>query len=264
MSLEKQTDFREYLKKELAARAVKNPKYGLRAFSKHLEIDSSHLSKILKGQRPVSTSLVETLGQKLGLSDKQIEKYKKYTRKPYQKASASFEIPVDDLYQLRMDQLALISEWQHYAILEVMKHPDFVPDIIWISEHLHQPEEIISMAVERLKRVGLLEVSPSGKWKDVSEGFSTHVLGDNLTSRAHRNYQAQVLELSKEALYRIAIDRRDHSTIAVATSPEKIQEAKTRIKKFRRELAEFLEDTNQKTEVYHLNIGLFPIPSVED
>lgn len=264
MSLEKQSDFREYLKKELSARTEKNPKYGLRAFSKHLEMDSSHLSKILKGQRPVSEVLVENIGLKLGLNESQIEKFKKHTRKPYQKQAASFEIPQDDLYQLRVDQLALISEWQHYAILEVMKHPEFQPSVTWIAEHLHQPEEIIAMAVERLKRVGLLEVTSSGKWKDISEGFSTHVLGDNLTSRAHRNYQAQVLELSKEALYQISIDRRDHSTIAVASSPKKIQEAKARIKKFRRELAEFLEDTDEKTEVYHLNIGLFPIPSADD
>ncbi len=265
MSLEKQRDFREHLKKELDSRIQKNPKYGLRAFSKHLEIDSSRLSKILKGQRPLSAPLVESLGQKLGLASKQIDIFKKHIRAPYQKSKAvADEIPMDDCYQVRMDQITLISEWQHYAILEIMKHPKFQPSLSWISEHLHQPQEIIAMAVERLKRIGLLEITADGKWKDISDGFSTHVLGDNLTSRAHRNYQIQILELSKEAIQKVSIDQRDHSTIAVATSPGKIQDAKKKIRKFRRELAEFLEDTKDQSSVYHLNIGLFPIPPQKD
>jgi uncharacterized protein (TIGR02147 family) len=264
MSLEKQRDFREHLKKELETRIEKNPKYGLRAFSKHLDIDSSRLSKILKGQRPLSAPLVASLGEKLGLSNKQIDIFKKHIRAPYQKnAITSDDLPMDDCYQLRMDQITLISEWQHYAILEIMKHPKFQPTLAWVSEHLHQPQEIIAMAVERLKRIGLLEIKTDGSWKDISDGFSTHVLGDNLTSRAHRNYQIQILELSKEALQQVSIDQRDHSTIAVATSAAKIPEAKKKIRKFRRELAEFLEDTKDQNSVYHLNIGLFPIPPQE-
>jgi uncharacterized protein (TIGR02147 family) len=261
MSLEKQRDFREHLKRELESRIEKNPKYGLRAFSKHLDIDSSRLSKILKGQRPLSLPLVESLGQRLGLSQKQIEVFQKHARTPYQKKTAvQDELPIDDCYQLRMDQLTLISEWQHYAILELMKHPHFEPNLSWVSEHLHQPLEVIAMAVERLKRVGLLEVTSDGSWKDISAGFSTHILGESLTSRAHRHYQTQILDLSKEALQLVPVIERDHSTIAVASSPAKLLEAKKKIRKFRRELAEFMEDTLEKTEVYHLNIGLFPIP----
>lgn len=259
MSLTKQRDFKEFLQKELKTRSDKNQRYGLRAFSKFLELDSSRLSKILRGQRPISAQIVESCGAKLGLSEKQIAFYKKHLQASYKKQSlVSFEST--DFYQVKMDQIALISEWQHYAILEIMKHPDFENSVEWISRHLHQPQEIIALAIERLKRIGILTIDSSGKWLDQSEGFSTHVLGDNLSSRAHRHYQSQILELSREALNYVPIELRDHSTIAVATNQMKIQEAKTRIKKFRRELAEFLEDTDTKNEVYHLNIGLFPIP----
>ncbi|MBC7740621.1 MAG: DUF4423 domain-containing protein, partial [Bdellovibrionaceae bacterium] len=61
------------------------------------------------------------------------------------------------------------------------------------------------------------------------------------------------------ALFRTNIHNRDHSTIVVATSPAKIQEAKLKIKQFRRQLAEFLENSESKNEIYHLSIGLFPI-----
>ena len=107
-------------------------------------------------------------------------------------------------------------------------------------------------------RVGLVVVEKNGRWRDASQGFSTHVLGENLTSNAHRNYQSQILDLSKAALFKVPIELRDHSTIAVASNPQKIQMAKKMLKQMRRELAEFLEDTEDKIEVYHLNFGLFP------
>lgn len=259
MSLQKQKDFLEYLKKEFKSRHLKNPSYSLRAFSNHLDIDSSRLSKILKGQRPISSPLVSSLGARLGLSSAQIEKFKKGTRQPYKKNQVQ-EISVDDCYQLKMDQLALISEWHHYAIMEIMKHPDFEANSAWISEQLHISEKAVEKAIDRLQRIGLLQISKDGKWKDISEGFSTHSLGYDLTSRAHRAYQAEILNLAKEALYRVPIENRDHSTIVVASNAVKLQEAKRKIKNFRRELAEFLEDCEDKKEVYHLSIGLFPIP----
>jgi uncharacterized protein (TIGR02147 family) len=259
MSLQKQKDFKEFLKKEFEKRTEKNPKYSLRAFSKHLDFDSSYLSKIFKGQRPINAELIESLGSRLGLNTTQIEKFKKYASE-----DQKLDLAVQESYQLKVDQLALISEWQHYAILEIMKHPQFQPSSQWISEHLHQPEEVILLAVERLKRIGILKINNDGTWTDESHGFSTHVLGENITSRAHRTYQAQILDLSKEALYHVPIEERDHSTICVITAKDKIQDAKLKIKKFRRELAEFLEDSEQKTEVYHFNIGLFPVPQGKD
>lgn len=264
MSLRKQQDFREYLISEFKSRQVKNSKYSLRAYSKHLEIDSSHLSKILKGQRPLNEQLVATMGTKLGLSRPQIEKFKAGTPKPYGKNRSLDTMELDDCYQLKLDQLALISEWHHYAIMEIMKHPRFEPRPAWLAKELQLNEDVITKAIERLKRIGLLEVQGDGSWKDISDGFSTHVLGNDLTSRAHRAYQSQVLRLANTALFRVPIERRDHSTIVVASSAKKLREAKNKIKTFRRELAEFLEDCDEKSEVYHLSISLFPLPSNPD
>lgn len=229
-------------------------------FAKYLQIDSSRLSKILKKQRPVSPDLIEALGVRLQVSSRKIETFKVGTKKPYDKTTGSQAvIPVEEHYRLRMDQIALISEWQHYAVLELMKHEEFKPQMDWVAGQLAQPVEVIEMVVHRLQRIGILKIDDLGNWQDMSEGYSTHVLGENLTSNAHRNYQAQVLELSKQALYRTDIHKRDHSTIVVATSPGKIQEAKLRIKQFRRQLAEFLENTESKNTIYHLSIGLFPV-----
>jgi transcriptional regulator with XRE-family HTH domain len=153
MSLQKQLDFREQLKKELITRSEKNPKYGLRAFAKTLDMDSSHLSKILKGLRPLKIEMIETLAPKLGYNKKDITKFIEFALN-----KNSPEIVTDNCYHLKMDQLALISEWQHYAILEIMKHPDFQQSSEWISMHLHQPTEVIEMAIERLKRVGTIGI----------------------------------------------------------------------------------------------------------
>ncbi|MBC7743463.1 MAG: TIGR02147 family protein, partial [Bdellovibrionaceae bacterium] len=215
MGLAKQTDFSDFLNNEFSLRQKKNSKYSLRMFAKFLNIDSSRLSKILKKQRPVSEELIQQLGVRLQLSPKKIEVFISGTKKPYDKKNEMMAIPIEQHYQLRLDQITLISEWQHYALLELMKHENFRTDKKWIAEQLGQPPEVIELVIQRLERVGLLKITDKGEWHDQSEGYSTHVLGENLTSNAHRNYQAQVLELSKQALFRTNIHNRDHSTIVV-------------------------------------------------
>ncbi len=165
---------------------------------------------------------------------------------------------------LSMDTFEVISDWNHYAILELMKIKDFKSDIKWISKILALPIAEVRVCVERLERVGILEILPNGKWVDKSEGFSTHVLNENYTSYAHQQMQIQILTGAINAMKNIAIEERDQSSMMMATSKKKIKEAKKRIQEFRRSLCEFLEDEPNKDAVYQLGISLYPIATVEN
>jgi hypothetical protein len=47
--------------------------------------------------------------------------------------------------------------------------------------------------------------------------------------------------------------------MSIAIAPDRIPAAKEKVKKFRRELADFLESSRSKTEVYRLSFQLFPL-----
>jgi hypothetical protein len=247
-------NFRFFLQAELVRRCQANPQYSLRAFARTLKLDPSRLSKILKGQRPVSRALVEELGSRLGLSIEKIELYKDGAA-----SGMTAEISQTHYLQLAQDTFEIIANWHHYAILELMKVANFSPSPRWLAQSLGVTVSEINICIERLVRVELLSIQKDGKWIDRSGGFSTHVLGPNYTSYAHRKMQEQILQMAAQALHQTPIERRDQSSMMMAISAKRIAEAKTLITAFRRKLCDFLEQDKKKDSVYQLSISLFPL-----
>src|SRR4051812_24878235 len=105
-------DFRIILRNEFVVRFQHNPSYSLRAFARFLEVDQSHLTKILNGVYSPSMKFMQKVGRKLGISPAQISKT----------AKTNFT-PLPD------DEFKIISEWFHFAILELAKTKDFKTDV---------------------------------------------------------------------------------------------------------------------------------------
>lgn len=248
----KHKSFRHFLQFEFARRCKKNESYSLRAFAKFLNLDPSRLSKILKGQRPISKKLAIEIGPRLNLSLNEIIFYLEKEKGKTEKVDTDFK-------EISIDHFEIITDPLHYSILEALKFNDFNYTKTYLCKKLKKPMQEISDAVERLQRVKLLEILPTGEWIDCSEGFSTHVISDLITSSAHKRYQQLILEKAIDTLYSVDITQRDHSSMMMATNKKKVLAAKEMIKNFRRELCIFLEDTNEKDTIYQLGTALFPL-----
>lgn len=73
-------DFRKYLEEELARRSEMIPRYSLRAFARHLDVDSSFLSKILNGKRTVTLRTIRMFGERLNLSNDDLGRFGEISR----------------------------------------------------------------------------------------------------------------------------------------------------------------------------------------
>ncbi|MBX9767694.1 MAG: DUF4423 domain-containing protein [Bdellovibrionales bacterium] len=253
-----QIPFVELLKLEYSARCKKNRQYSLRAFAKDLKVESSWLSKVLRHQKNPSPALIEKIGDRLGLKFSEIQHYA-LKSKTGAKSRPTASKPLSEYKVLSEDVLEVLSDWTHFAILELMKINDFENNEKWIAERLGMNFIDARNSIDRLIRVGILQVTPSGQWIDLSGGFTTHNLGINSTSAARRRLQASLLDVSKEKLSKLPITERDHSSVMMASSKEKLNQAKEMIDRFRKELSDFLEDGNQKDTLYQLQVGLFPL-----
>ena len=78
--LNKNSDFRQFLEDELARRSQNYPRYSLRAFARHLEVDSSFLSKILNGKRTVTLRTIRMFGERLNLPHEELHKFAEMSR----------------------------------------------------------------------------------------------------------------------------------------------------------------------------------------
>ncbi len=237
-----QLEFRVWLQDEFSRRCRTNSSYSLRAFAKQLDFDSSTLSQILSGKRKVSDKIVQKVYDKLG-------------QPPIKNENTSSQYML-----LSMDAFTVISDWYHYAILDLTLIKNFKSDPVWISSQLGISQLEAKLAIERLLRLGML-VQKYGKLK-LSKVTNTNYI-EGQTSSAHKEYQRQIITKALHAIDNCPQDRKDITSMTMAANSKKIKEAKEKIKKFRRELCAFLED-GEKDSVYQMGVQLYPLTKFED
>lgn len=194
----------------------------------------------------------------LGLSETDT---KKYLRQVSLRSGKNHrQTQIKKLNQLTLDRFHFVSDWYYDAILELSRVQGFEGTPRYISNTLGISIGEAHEALDRLERLGLVEVLPNGKWREA--GHYTTIQHKDFTSAALRAFQKNILELSAKALVEVPKASRDHTSITVAMRRSDLSEAKTRIAKFRRELMAFLQrDDLDGTydDVYTVSLSMFPM-----
>jgi uncharacterized protein (TIGR02147 family) len=251
------SDFREHLRDELLRRCKKNPAYSLRAFAGAIGTHHALVSLVIRGKRRVTPAIVAKMGPGLGLSPAQIDRYATLAARRSESASS----PARALNRLTLDAFHLVTEWYHDAILELSRVRGFKPTAQYVSRALGISGGEAQAAVERLERLGMIEVLPDGSWKEAGS-YST-IEHPDFTAAALRAFQKKILALSAEAVNEVPVALRNHTCITVAMRRADLPEAKARITAFRRELLAFLqrEGPAAPDDVYCAQFSLFPLTS---
>jgi len=238
-------DFRQLLRSELVSRCRRNSKYSLRCFARDLNVSPASLSAIMNGKRPLTKKMIERLGEGLDLDDETMQSYKSR-----EKFSSGFET-------VAIDTFSLISEWYHFAILELMKIEGFKADSKWISSKLGITEDDAEQAVQRLIRLNFLELI-DGELIDKTSGNTTNIT-PGMTSLASQRYQDEVLRKGIESIWNIPLEKRNNTSLTVAINEEDLPKAQEMIRKFRRKFNKFFEKSEKTNQVYQLGVTFYPL-----
>jgi uncharacterized protein (TIGR02147 family) len=254
-------DYREYLKDELERRLQANPQYSLRAFARDIKISPQILSLVLKGKKGISSEAAIRLAERLDLSTEESSYFYDLVELSQARTESVRQIvryrlgrysENQNYRTLQEDVFKIIADWHHYALLELTFSKGFKKDPVWIAKRLGITPLEARQAIDRLLRLELLEES-DGTYKKTEVNLATT---QDVPSAALRKLTAQLLSKASEALQSQGVSERDFGTMTMAIDPAKLPEAKERIRKFRRELAEFLE-SGERTEVYNFGTQLF-------
>jgi uncharacterized protein (TIGR02147 family) len=226
-----------------------------------LDVEASALSKILNGKRSLTPKMLHRMCSHLGIGPEEMGRYE-------QALSASRIARrrpgrTEDFRQISADIFNVIADWYHYAILELLTVSGFKPQAAWIARALGISVPEVSFALERLQRLGMIEVDENGKWRQRSGQLTT--TGNGFSTTAFRKLQKQILQQAIEALETVPLAERDQSSMTMAISKTRLTEAKERIRTFRRELCGFLQGSGEgHDEVYQLSVSLFPVSRTND
>jgi transcriptional regulator with XRE-family HTH domain len=249
--LDHQHDIKGYLQETLLNRCRVNPQYSLRAFARALDLEPSALSKILRGKRKITVKMFGHLCKRLELNSEIIEKMSEINIGNSQcKKEENYKI-------LAVDTFQVISDWYHYAILELIKTKYFKSDTKWVAKTLGITVSEVCIAIERLKRLGFLRIDSKGKWHDDSGNITT--VGSAFTTNAFKKMQRQILEKAIVALEEVAIQDRSQSSITLAVDSRMLPKIEEQIKLFRRKLVASIELNGNYDQVYNFCTSFYPI-----
>lgn len=256
-------DYRQYLKDELDRRVHVNPQYSLRAFSRDIEIAPQTLSMVINGKKNISSEVAIEIARKLGLSNEELSYFHDLVELSQAKTENLREVIKYRLTKyeenksyrtIQEDVFKIISDWFHYAILELTYTKDFKSDPVWIARRLGIPPHDARLAIERMLNLELLEETT----KSLEKTEVNIASSNEIPSAAIRKFTSQLLEKAVIALDEQSVEKRDFGTMTMAIDPKKIPEAKKMIRKFRRELTGYLE-AGDRTEVYALCTQFFSL-----
>ncbi|OFZ19097.1 MAG: hypothetical protein A2X94_10125 [Bdellovibrionales bacterium GWB1_55_8] len=258
-----QHSIQKVLNEELVNLKLKNPSYSLRAFARKLGITPSALSEVLNGKRNISGKLAERLADRLMLDpEKKQNLLMTFSQEKRRQAAASVHGSSTQRasIQLGMDHFKTVSDWYHFAILSLAETKTFRSDPAWIAKRLGLSKSVVTAAIERLLRLEMLNQDESGQLRPTGVGYTT---SDEIANVSLRKSHAQNLELARASLEHDEVTLRDFTAITVSIDPAKIPEAKKMIRKFRDDLATFLE-SDEKSEVYKFCMQLIPLTKTQD
>jgi uncharacterized protein (TIGR02147 family) len=155
--------------------------------------------------------------------------------------------------------MSVIVDWYHFAILELTRLDEFQCDSRWIARVLDISVDEVNLAVQRLIRLGLLDMESPDRWIDRSG--DAHVSLGSLSPETLDRQQAQARTLSVGAVRTAPVTLRDHGSITLAVNSARLPRAVELIARFREQLVDLLQDGGAD-DVYQLEIALFPVTTI--
>ncbi len=239
---------REYLLEKFLTARYSNSSYSKRAFAKRIGVSHGSLIEIMNGKRKVSKKMAMKLCEKICLNPKQVQLI----------LDENSNVSNPQGVELREDQFELISNWSHFAVLNLIKLKNEIHSLENFASRLSLPVKHVEKIMERLLRLKLIEKS-SNRYIRTKHNIKTT---DDVRSISIKMSHKSMLEFAAKQVDDVPVEFRDMTSIILPTNTKKLNAAKKLIRQFHDKMETLLED-DVSTEVYSLNIQLIEYRSLK-
>jgi uncharacterized protein (TIGR02147 family) len=259
--MDRQEHIQFILNRKLTELKAKNASFSNRAFAKKLGLQPSATNEILKGKRRVSYELAEKIADKLLLDPTErmnlLKDFpQKLTRKSKYKDGKDAEL---SQLKMRTQEFDLMSDWAHYAILNLIETANFKSDVVSIAERLVLTEKKVTECLKTLTALNLISKDESGEIKRTYQQTNTT---DDVLNLSIQKMHISDMEIAKEKLTEVDVTLRDFTSYTLAFDINKMAQVKVLIREFQDAVDDLMKD-GTPTEVYKMNSYIYPLTKIE-
>jgi len=259
-------DFVKYLRDYYDARHDGDRWFSYRYIQNKTGIDPGYLYKIFQGTKPLPQKKIPALSKVLGLSKREQEYFTQLVLYAKAKSNEDIKLHFEKLLAFRevpartliAEEYEYYNKWYYAAIRQILSVITFKDDYAGLARMTVPaitPAQA-KKAVTLLGKLGLVKKRNDGVF-EVSDTYLT--TGKEWHSLAVRDFQRDSIGLAQKALDTVPKEERDISTVTMTLSKEGFDEARERIRHFRREMLELVNVQGVPAGVYHLNVQIIPI-----
>lgn len=269
-SLMEYATYLDLLHDEFEKRKSLNGAYSLRAFARDLGMSAPRLSQVLNQKHGLSIDAAKLIATKLRLSPEVRLWFcdsvgamhaRGFTqRSNFKEKIKQYKHEAKTYSELQMEYFKVISDWYHFAILELTYHKDFKNDIVWISRVLEISEAEAEQAIERMKSLELIR-EEDNRLVDVFKFLATP---SDVPSASIKKFNTQMMKKALEAVYEQDVLNREISSNVFSINKEQLPEFKEHIRSFRRKLEVQASATKERNAVYCLGIQFFELTTGDE
>lgn len=262
------TDYRAFLRDFIASKKKSNPRWSFAVWSKQLGIKSSStLVMILKGQRNPGRALVSDLAKYFRFNKNEERYFEDLVTlsKTRGDVENSLEIikklnsrnPDKGFTILGQDTFLALSQWQHFAIVEMIRSPEFLEDHDWISSKLLYSisSQKVREAISTLLRLKIVLRNGAGKLEVTSHHLDT---ATDVADVGLKMHHAQHLDNAKRALNEVHPKEREISGGCLLVNMDDLSKIKESIRNFQMQMCHDYEKVSGNS-VYQLEVAFFPL-----
>ena len=236
---------------ERKARRTVSGELSIRAFAIQLKTSPTTLSETLNERRELSVPLARKI-----LCDERTSPHLRMKLESFIAKKEKDHSIKKRAVELSVDEYEKISDWLHFAILNLMDCENFDSATNEFSERIGIAEDQIKHALDNLLNLGLVYVDSDLMWQKNPYTLRTDSTRSSLASQ--KTY-AQLLEKALQSMKEDDFSERDLSGTMMAIDSDLLPLAKQEIRKFRNYLTNKLESRGNQKDVYQLCIQFFPI-----
>ncbi|MCB9497789.1 MAG: TIGR02147 family protein [Fibrobacteria bacterium] len=261
-------DYRAYLRDYYQARKAKDAFFSYRFMAGRTGVDAGWIAKVLAGQEHLSQRAVDPFARLCGLGKREAEFFSALvslakSRSTQERAEAferAMSLKSPSRATLGERQLAFYGRWWHAPIRSLLGLLGRNSSVDRVAGLLRPRVSIaeVRASIELLEGLGLVKRGRSG-WELQDAFVSNPPEGAKAAVRA---YQADTLDLAKEALENHPPQARDISSLTLAFDHRDLPSIRERIAALRDNLIQLSAETPRPDCVYQVNMQVFPVTAV--
>lgn len=264
-------DYRLLMKDYFDSCRKHDKRYSYRYFANRLELRSpGYIQSLLKGDRKLSDKLTHEVCRLMQLSGDQRDYFELLIRMDRSEfggdAHEEYYRRIQNLRSKKLvpktldeAQVECVSSWLHWVLREMTLLKGASLNVMWfrkcLSRFLNISTKQVLKGLEDLKQAKLLDEEDGRIFApDPVLNFA-----DERVSSVLKFYHKEAMEQGVAAMANKAQDR-EYGSVLVATTPEKFQRLKEKLKKERREALELLNtEPGEASMVVSFSFQLFPV-----